>query len=93
MAQMTKAESPTQELAENPQKAKAVQLIRGMYIAAGEAKSVNNLEGETQRTLLAEGMGEMAVTLGVLTEEEVEALHADYWNSRETIPQDFPDRF
>lgn len=90
---MTKAEGTTQELAENPLKAKAVELIRSTFSDAGAAKSVNNLEGETQNTLLAEGMGEMAVTLGVLTKEEVENLNADYWDSRETIPQDSWDRF
>ena len=90
---MTKVESVTTESLENSLKSRAVQLIRDTYGKARGCKSVNNSEGEDEMTTLAGGMSKMAEVLRVLTINELKKLHAEYWESRDDIPQNFPDRF
>ncbi len=85
--------STKENIAENPLKEKALELIQKMYEMAGKRKSVNNQEGEAQIMFIVEGMEEMAETLGILTKEEAAQTKNAYWARRKDIPQDFPDRF
>lgn len=89
---MTKVEGATESL-DDSLKLRAMQLIMQTFVKARGCKSVNNREGESELTTLAEGMGKMAEVLGVLTKDEQKKLQEEYWKSRNDIPQDFPDRF
>lgn len=79
-------------------KERAIELIKKQYSAAADAKAHSYLsDGHTDVELAytreAESMQEFAVELGILTKEEADLLHAYYWDNRDKIGTDIPDRF
>ena len=94
---MAKAEGK-REPAPQTLKEKATSIIKAWYTAAANCKAQSYLsDGHTDmelvRTQQAEAMQQFAVELGILTEREVKAIEKEYWDNRDKIHTDIPDRF
>lgn len=87
---MTKPEVENRESAESSPKEKAIKLITSMYEMAAINKGFNNWESETAHLSVADGMGRMAVELGIITMEEATTFIKDYFSKRAEIPQVLP---
>ena len=79
-------------------KEKATGIIKAWYTAAANCKAQSYLsdghtDTELERTHQAEAMQQLAVELGILTEREAKAIEKEYWDNRDKIPTDIPDRF
>ncbi len=48
---------------------------------------------ETNVLTFVKGLREMAVALEVLTKEESDTIEKEYWENRDKIPLNIPDRF